>query len=75
MTFDNSELKTALMIRAVIGAEGTTVAAVAERIGTTRQNLAMKMKRDNFSEAELREIADALGYDLVIEFRKRKPEQ
>ncbi len=73
MTFDNTELTTAQLIRAVIGAEGTTIAAVAEKIGTTRQNLTTKLKRNNLSETEMREIADALGYDLVIEFR-RKPE-
>ena len=34
---------------------------LARRIGTSPQNLHNKMKRDNFSEAELQAIAQALG--------------
>ena len=41
---------------------------LARRIGTSPQNLHNKMKRDNFSEAELRAIAQALGLTLEIEF-------
>lgn len=40
----------------------------AERCGWTSSNLYNKMKRDNFSESELRIMAEALGYDLKIEF-------
>ncbi len=41
---------------------------LAERCGWTASNLYNKMKRDNFSEDELRIIAAALGCDLKIEF-------
>lgn len=40
----------------------------AERCGWTSSNLYNKMKRDNFSESELRIMAEALGFDLKIEF-------
>lgn len=40
----------------------------AERCGWTTSNLYNKMKRDNFSESELYTMAEALGYDLKIEF-------
>lgn len=73
MNFDNPDWTTAQRIRAIIGAEGTTIAAVAEKIGTTRQNLTTKLKRNNLSESEMREVAEALGYDLIIEFQ-RKPQ-
>ena len=43
-------------------------AELARRLYTTPQNLYNKMKRDNFSERELREIADALGLKLEISF-------
>ena len=36
------------------------------------QNLHNKMKRDNFSEKELEQIAEALDAELVIEFRDKK---
>jgi len=41
---------------------------LARRIGISPQNLHNKMKRDNFTETDLREIADALGLQLEITF-------
>jgi hypothetical protein len=41
---------------------------LARRLGQTPQNFYHKMKRDNFSEEELREIAAALGCALEINF-------
>ena len=41
---------------------------LARRIGISPQNLHNKMKRDNFTETELREIAEALGLRLEISF-------
>ncbi|MDO4484579.1 MAG: transcriptional regulator [Clostridia bacterium] len=43
-------------------------AALARQVGVTPQNFNHKMKRDNFTEADLREIAGALGYELEINF-------
>lgn len=34
---------------------------LAKRLGTTPSNISGKLKRDNFSEAELQEIAKACG--------------
>lgn len=41
---------------------------LARRLGISPQNLHGKMKRDNFTEADLREIAGALGLRLDIAF-------
>ena len=41
---------------------------LARRIGISPQNFHNKMKRDNFTETDLREIADALGLRLEISF-------
>ena len=41
---------------------------LARRLGISPQNLHNKMKRDNFSEKELCEIANALGLKLEISF-------
>lgn len=35
---------------------------LSSRLGCTSQNLSGKLKRDNFSERELTEIAEVLGY-------------
>jgi len=47
-------------------------AELARRLGTTPANLYQKMKRDNFSEKELREIGDVLGCDVKITFVDRE---
>lgn len=41
---------------------------LARRMGISPQNLHNKMKRDNFTEIDLREIAEALGLRLDIAF-------
>lgn len=41
---------------------------LAKRLNTSSQNLYKKMKRDNFSEEDLREIATALDCKLKISF-------
>ena len=43
-------------------------AELARRVGVTPQNFNNKMKRDNFTETDLREIAEALGLRLEISF-------
>ena len=41
---------------------------LARRMGISPQNLHNKMKRDNFTESDLREVAKALGLRLEIAF-------
>ena len=41
---------------------------LARRMGISPQNLHNKMKRDNFTETDLREVAEALGLRLEIAF-------
>lgn len=43
-------------------------AELARRMGITPQTLHGKMKRDDFKESELRQIAAALGLKLEISF-------
>lgn len=42
---------------------------LARRMGISPQNLHNKMKRDNFTESDLREIAAALDCSLSINFK------
>ena len=42
-----------------------SVTDLANKLGTTRQNLTNKFKRDNFSEKEIAEIADALNCEFI----------
>ena len=43
-------------------------AELARRVGVSPQNFNNKMKRDNFTETDLKEIATALGLELSISF-------
>ncbi len=48
-------------IRILTKRKKVTITELATLIGTTNQNLSNKLSRDNFSEQELRKIAEALG--------------
>ena len=61
-------LETNEKIRLLLKRKGMTVTSLAESINTTRQNLTNKLNRNNFSENELKEIANALGCSLILEF-------
>ena len=47
-------------IKIALGRRNMTLGQLAERTGQTRQNLSNKISRDNFTEKELRKIAEAL---------------
>ena len=49
-------------IRIALIKQNKSVKDLAASIGCTSQNLSGKFKRDNFSEKELVEIAEVLGY-------------
>ena len=52
--------------------DNITEAELARRLNTTPANFNQKMKRDNFSEQDLREIGGVLGCDVKITFVDRQ---
>lgn len=58
-------------IKIVLLKRKMTITALAQAIGSTRSNLSNKLSRDNFSEKELQEIAEALNCDLDMNFTLR----
>lgn len=72
MNFETTDMSTSQIIKAMIGINNTNISTLAEKLGQSRQNLSGKIKRNNFSETELRKIADALGFDVEIKFIQRK---
>jgi len=58
----------AIEIQKIMLDKGLKKKDIADRCGWTQSNMYNKMKRDNFSEEELRKIADALGCTLQITF-------
>jgi len=53
-------LTTAEKIRILLKRKNMSVTSLSEKIGTTRQNFTNKLSRDNFTEKDLKEIANAL---------------
>lgn len=62
----------AIDIQKIMIEKGIKKGELAERCGWTASNLYNKMKRDNFSEAELKTIATALNCDLEIKLISKK---
>lgn len=58
-------------IRVLMKRRDMSISTLAEKLGTTRQNLSNKLSRDNFSEREIEAIAEALDctYEAKITMR------
>ncbi len=56
-------------IRIIIKRRNITLSQLAESLGMSRQNLSNKMSRDNFSEKELQDIAEALNCSYQANFK------
>lgn len=53
-------------IRIALIKRNMSLKELSSRLGCTSQNLSGKLKRDNFSERELIEIADAINTDTDL---------
>jgi transcriptional regulator with XRE-family HTH domain len=52
-------------IKIIIGRRNMSFVDLAEKMGTTRQNISNKMAKGNFSESDMAKIADLLNCDYV----------
>lgn len=50
------------------------ISDLARLLDTSHQNINQKIKRDNFSEKEMSQIAEVLGLELEIMLREPKEE-
>lgn len=62
-------------IKIVLLKKKMTVSALAEKLNTSQSNLSNKLKRDNFSEKELVEIAHALDCEYNGYFKMSDTEE
>ena len=62
------ELTTAERIKVICKRKGITMSSIADATGQSRQNLANKLARNNFTESELQLIARAIGCTCEITF-------
>ncbi|MCB6569485.1 helix-turn-helix domain-containing protein [Eubacterium limosum] len=51
-----------------------TQVELAEKLGIAQGHLSRDLKKDDFKESRMREIAEALGCELVIELRPKSTE-
>jgi len=65
---DDNYMGMSLKIRTILLERKMTIKMLAEKIGTNGSNLSNKLARDNFSEKELRDIAEALDCDYDAAF-------
>lgn len=65
-----SELKlgASRKIKMLVAANEITVRELAEKLQTSQSNLSNKLKRDNFSEKELEDIAEVCNAKVEINF-------
>ena len=61
-------MSVAKKIKLLLVERDMTMTDLAEKLNTGKSNLSQKIKRDNFSENELREIAEVLDCDYDIVF-------
>jgi transcriptional regulator with XRE-family HTH domain len=62
-------LTTSEKIRLLLKRKDMSISTLAEKIGTSRQNLNNKLRRNNFSELDLKDIANALEQEIIIKFK------
>lgn len=62
-------LTTSEKIRLLLKRKDMSISTLAEKTGTSRQNLNNKLRRNNFSESDLKDIANALEQEIIIKFK------
>lgn len=55
-------------IRTILDRRRMSITELSKKIGTSRQNLTNKLSRDNFSEKEMQDIANALNCTFNTQF-------
>lgn len=55
-------------LKTIMGRQKISMGELADRTGQSRQNLSNKLKRDDFSESEIRKMAEVLGLTINIQF-------
>lgn len=69
------ELTTIEKIRLLYKKKGFTLEDLAQKTGQQQPNLSNKLRRGDLRESDMRAIAEALGYDLSIDFIDRETGQ
>ncbi len=57
-----------IKVKMLLAAREMTVKDLAERIGTSSQNMTAKLRRDNLTEKDLKQIAEACDASYEVTF-------
>lgn len=57
-------------IKVLLVEKEMTATQLAQAIGTTQSNLSKKMKNESYTIDDLIKISEALGMELIIEFKE-----
>lgn len=69
------QLSVSEKIKIILGRKNMTVSDLAKKLNTSRQNLTNKFARNNFSEKELQEIAEAMDCSVNVLFKLNDTEE
>lgn len=69
------QLSVSEKIKIILGRRNMTVSDLAKKLNTSRQNLTNKFSRSNFSEKELRQIAEAMDCSVDMLFTLNDTEE
>jgi len=72
MNFTSENASVVENIRHMMLRRKITTTEMAAMLNMTRQNLNKKFKSNNFNENDLRDIATALGYEVMICFVEKE---
>ncbi len=69
------QLSVSEKIKIILGRRNMTVSDLAKKLNISRQNLTNKFARNNFSEKELQEIAEAMDCSVNVLFKLNDTEE
>ena len=69
------QLSVSEKIKIILGRRNMTVSDLAKKLNPSRQNLTNKFARNNFSEKELQEIAEAMDCSVNVLFKLNDTEE
>lgn len=75
MDLNTKEMSTSDLIKLVMQIEHVNMVQLAVLLDNTPQNVSQRLKHGNFRESDLTRIGDALGYEVIIEFKKKEGSQ
>ena len=70
MIFTTKNATTSENIKFMMTRRDMSSTDIAKSVGMSRQNFDNKLRRNNFCENELRQIAKALKFELILIFRE-----